>query len=247
MKSPFTVSQGSSVGASSYFRGMKPGDDIRRSWRDVAQVAHGLSRTNAAVQAVLDQVNGARKALGLVDQMHPFRLYNLPGILRVESDPEIDWRRFRVRAGKVIFDNANGVDATGTDGQDNDPYGWGFDNLPGTDIEVPEDEERWWFWLDFSFSEETGWGAVVRNYSDPAATAEANPSPWASFPVLDGRHIPLGYVDTKTRLDERTAIVRQYVFTDLMFGPIFEVCDNGATKHFSMPGVSKEAPAEPAP
>jgi hypothetical protein len=116
-----------------------------------------------------------------------------------------DWRKFRVRAGRV-FEN----EATGTDGADENPDAETYPTM--TDIEVPDLALEYWFWLEVSDA-----GAVVRHAEDPTVSDPVdNPNPWTTFPTLDGEHIPIGFVDTDTYSTEKRAVVRQLLRTDVI-------------------------------
>ena len=151
-------------------------------------------------------------------ELHPFRIYTLPDVLRAEPDPETDWRKFIVRAGRVME-----TDAEGTDGYDDDPDS---EFIPDTaeeyaEITVPEGEEEYWFWLEIDTSA-TPTTAVVRYGPTPTASTGPGTSswtstnPWTSAPVPDSDHIPIGKVDTSIESDTHTAVIRQYLRADIV-------------------------------
>lgn len=193
--------------------------DARKNWMALAQVAGRLPGLQAGIQGAYDQIAALQNAKNVMLGMHPFKLYQLPSVLRVTPDPANDWLAFRVRAGRVLES-----DATGTDGSDSNPDDEGFLNT-AADIYVPSNTLKFWFWLEIATGDTTT--AVVRYGSDPTAssyTDGGHPSlnwtttvPWTTFPKFDAPHLPIGWVDTQTNLSSNTAVVRQLLRTDVLW------------------------------
>ena len=62
--------------------------------------------------------------------------------------------------------------------------------------------------------------AVVRYGPDPTAEsygAWTTDNPWDGAPKPDAGHVPIGWVDTATNRSKYSAIIRQYLRTDLVF------------------------------
>lgn len=145
---------------------------------------------------------------------YPFKIY-VSGAN--PNDPDLDWRTFRVRGGKIFFDSADPTDVTGTDGTNDDPEG-GTPTDPGTDrFTVPEDILDYYVWLEYEYIG-GAWSATVVADSDPATNG------WGDFPTLDGHHFLIAHIDTQTKLEEKQAKIRQYQRDDLKFGPMLGVC-----------------------
>jgi hypothetical protein len=177
---------------------LRVGQDARRNWRRINELDAALARTDRAVEAQGIELAGmgrlaAYQGLGL----HPFRLYRLT-LRRVGWSGGAEWRTFRVRAGRVM-----GTDVTsGTDGVA-DPDGGVKPDGP-FDVVVPENCPRYWFWLDLSGT------PMVRHGEDPAQAG------WSGFPEPDAEHVPIGWVDTRSKAAEGTAVVRQFLRGDLV-------------------------------
>jgi hypothetical protein len=149
-----------------------------------------------------------------LDYMHPFKIYNVPSVLRVTPDDDNDWRLFRVRAGQVM-----GVDVTGTDADDANPDDESYPDVD--DFEVPISTPEYWFWI-----EDTGSGWVLRYGPDETASSyDGGPDPgqawtssnaWTTGPIPDSTHIPVGTVDTDTFSDDNTAVIRQLLRADVV-------------------------------
>ena len=209
----------SGAGLSSTVTVPKPGGDMRRNWVGLAQVASALKGQADATQALRGQLAVAKQMGRRLDILHPFKLYQLPDVLRVAQDADTDWRKFIVRAGNVM-----GVDATGTDGINADPDSEEYPT-ESAEILVPEAAAKFWFWLELVSGEITE--VLVRYGSDPTAesytpaegdptTAWTSTNAWSGVPVPDSAHIPIGWVDTDTFLAERSAVVRQLLRADMV-------------------------------
>ena len=172
---------------------IKIGEDSRKTWRKVNDIIEALDKATARLE------NAERRILELErrnrgGKLHPFCIYSHPSEER-DTPTAADWRTFRVRAG-TVFINGTEVTVTGTDGADEPDTG----ALAATgDIEVPEDDPQFWFWLEL-----TGGGS-------PAASVESGSTP----PTWDETHIPIGWVDVFTNAEDQSPIIRQFIRTDL--------------------------------
>ena len=126
---------------------------------------------------------------------HPFQIYVFPATERA-SPGSTDWRKFRVRGGYVIGKGTEPVEVSGTDGAklDDDPIAEG----DVTDITVDAEVERYWFWLDIDEGSDT----VLLDHG------ETPPTNWTLL------LIPIGWVDTNTKVADSEAIIRQFLRAD---------------------------------
>jgi hypothetical protein len=159
-------------------------------------------------------------------EFHPFKLYQLPQMYRDGTDPQTDWRRWRVRAGRVMEVNAIGTDGL-NDNPDQETYPLqGVDSPALADYLVPANVAQFWFWVEIGQDESGARTAVVRYHTDPTqasydggefAAQAWGPSdnPWSSFPKPDAQHVPIGWVDTSSQGGDLTAVVRQLLRTDV--------------------------------
>lgn len=193
---------------------IKPGEDSRKNWRSINQLE--LSRRfHAQLLGISSTIEADAENTPIAQQwssrLHPFKIYQLPWHLRTGEPTAADWRKIRVRAGRVLES-----DATGTDGHDVDPDSEEFPTA--SDITVPEDEAEFWVWLEIDTVEDTT-TAVVRYGTDPTAEAYGDwttEKPWTDFPKLDGSHVPIAKIDSATNADNKTLLVRQYLRTDII-------------------------------
>jgi hypothetical protein len=198
--------------------------DIRRHWLPLSQIAAGLSRLNASAQLTSDQLAALKRAGTWLGEMHPFKIYQYPAVLRADETSLDDWwRMFLVRAGRVLESDATGTDEIDAE-PDTDSFPFGA-SLTDNEITVPENLPQFWFWLEITSGSPTA--AVVRysdsptdsSYDDSVNPAWTSTDPWSTWPVPDDTHVPIGYVDTQTRLTEKVALVRQFLRADLVSVP----------------------------
>lgn len=173
-------------------------EDVRRYWKYLNSL-DSSRRLHAQLLGVTEdgvEKLGQVRPRGMIELLHPFKLYQLPSCLRATAS-STDWLKFRVRGGQVL-----GVDATGTDAAPN-PDIEVFPDV--TDITVPANTSEYWFWLTVT----DGVGAVTHGAS-PAAAG------WDGFPEPDSEHIPIGVVDTATYLIQCMPLVRQFLRSDVV-------------------------------
>ena len=200
MQTSFTAPGVSGPGAAGLIKTPGPGDDSRRNWTSIQQMAFALKGLTSGLQELRDQVNAMKERAAFLDTLHPFKIYQLPAVLRAAPNATTDWLKFRVRAGRVLGD-----DATGTDANDVNPDDETYPDVD--DITVPSGVEEYWFWLD---------GTVVKHGYDDGAGGDPVSQGWTSFPDPDATHIPIGFVDTDTLSGSYTAIIRQLLRTDVV-------------------------------
>jgi hypothetical protein len=187
-----------------------------RNWQVINQLNREGEAARQGLVAARYQLEGRRgqateENLGLF----PFCLYQLPSNFRSVVDPTTDWRRWRVRGGRVLES-----EATGTDGS-TDPYAEEYPAL-ATDILVPANTQKFWFWLEIGTSGTTT--AVVRYGPTPTASSYndgVNPSwtstnAWTSATKPDETHIPIGWVDTQTLAANSISKPRQLLTSDVV-------------------------------
>ena len=204
------------------------GGDSRRNWLSIAQLAGATKGLAAGVQTALDQVGALKGPLAAGDALHPFKIYRLPTIYRLESaqDPANDWRKFRVRAG-AVFGASAVYDVSGCDSYPFDPDS---DAYLSTDDEivVPDSTSRFWFWIEIGSAGGTT-TAVVRYGDDPTIDTSLTPyddgvNPewssarvWSVAPRPTRNFVPIGWVDTLSGHANKDATVRQFLRSDVLF------------------------------
>lgn len=196
-------------------RELKSGESAARNWERIN--ALGLVAADGGNHASQLRYRDRRPGSGVVEALHPFKIYQPPWEFVDGIDWSTFWRTFRVRAGQVL-----GVDATGTDAATDavpnaDPDALYYPS--GTvDVIVPAATAKFWFWLEVN-----GGAAVVRYGDDPTATRYpvtgtalwTSTNAWTASPVPDAQHVPIGWVDTNTHADELRAVVRQLLREDV--------------------------------
>lgn len=177
-----------------------PGGDVRRLWLPTAQTARALVSTRGAIQSQASLISNIKRPLKtLLATYHPFKIYQVPTVLRFAPNPATDWRKIRVRSGLLIFDDFDGITPDGTD----DAALPDTEDIPADladEITAPEDTAKFYLWID---------------YSDITA-------PFIGYdiakPDLDGTIIPLGWADSHTNSATRTLNIRQLLRTDWFLG-----------------------------
>lgn len=210
MQTAYNAPGRSGPGASSNVRVPMPGGDARRNWIATAQLASALAGQTNGLQNLRDQLATLKQIARRLDTLHPFKIYQLPDVLRVTPNPATDWLKFLIRAGNVL-----GTNATGTDAQDTDPDAEIYPPT-ATDITVPAKTAKYWFWLEIDTGA-TPVTAIVRHGTDP--TDDSYAIPWDTDPdnpVPDANHITIGCIDTLTHAADCTPIVRQLLREDIV-------------------------------
>ena len=220
MQTPFSAPGRCGLGASSNVKVPGAGGDVRRNWQAISQLASAVAGQAGASADLQSKLANLKMIARRLDELHPFKLYQIPSVLRVTPDPATDWRKFLVRAGRVME-----TDASGTDAVDSDPDSEIYPAAP-VEITMPENTSKFWFWLEIGSGGTTT--AVVRYGPDPTAASYGSvwtsTNPWTGAPVPDAQHIPIGWVDTNTHKDELRATVRQLLRADLVGGTGISPC-----------------------
>jgi hypothetical protein len=228
MQSPISTPGRSGPGQSSNVRIPNPGEPITRNFRAITQLASAVAGQASGLQTLKDQIAAGAQAVRPLAELHPFKIYQLPGFLRPDGEnPASDWLQFRVRAGRVLES-----DALGTDGEFNPLANADPDSeylpLDESDISVPIACPQFWFWLEIGQNDSGHTEAIVRYGPEPDASSYNDEweteNPWTGFPMPDAAHVPIGWVDTLTHASAYTPIIRQLLRTDLAGGT------GGATK-----------------
>lgn len=221
MQSPVSAPGRGGITSTSSIRVPAPGEDVSRNWTSIAQVASAVVSVAAGLQGFRDEFTARQPVSQRLIELHPFKIYRLPSYLRTTSDPTMDWRRFRVRAGRVLAADATGTDAAFDPAPNANPDSE-YVPMVSKEILAPINVAQFWFWLEVGSG---GTTAVVRygptptasSYSDgPNSWTSANP--WTLAPVPDSAHIPIGWVDTKSQQASYTAVIRQLLRADLVGG-----------------------------
>jgi hypothetical protein len=235
----FSTQTHAGIPASQRVRAPGQSDQVQAYWIPIAQTAGGLSATQQRVQEVRSDI----ELLSVPDYnftipFHPFRIYQLPHILRTTVDWTTDWKKFRVRAGSILVDGM-GHPVEGTDGHDLDTDTEAMAEADMDDIVLPDPGEtyphQYWIWIETKWQtptppETNGWTFTIRHAADPKVThATHNPTPWATWPDFDGSHITIGVITVAnaTAWANREATVRQFLRADLILGPLVSICIGG--------------------
>lgn len=198
-------------------------DDPAHDWKKInwcVQQIEQLKGQVSTLQAKVDSLTAQLTDSGV--PFHPFRIYQFPRTLRNSAalDPATDWRKVRVRAGRVGRTVVEDTDLC-DDNPDGPRYPLVDDNGdPITDITVPADCIAYWLWIEI-----VDGAPILKHSDDPEGEG------WATFPKPDATHFPVGYVDSQTLKDNHRVIIRQLLRTDLV-GPVMDVCvddGNGGT------------------
>ena len=210
MHSPISTPGRSGPGCSSNVKLPTAGGSVRRNWTAINQLASGLSGQAENVTALRAQVNALKFISRKLIELHPFKIYTLPSILR-RTPTTADWRTFIIRAGRVLGQDATGTDADANTAVNSDPDSeyiptW---TTPTPEIIVDSGQSKHWFWLEIN-----GTTATVKHGSN--ATADTGSNPWTTRPVPDATHIPIGWVDTATKASTRQPIIRQLLRADVI-------------------------------
>jgi len=185
------------------------GDPVGAHWRFINRQGHrvkfGADQTQTLQQFPTAATNGRLRKLMAREPMFPFRIYQLPGQYRDTLDPSSDWLKICVRAGRVLW-----FDATGTDGQNDDPDSETFPVSSGVgvgEITCTSNVPKFWIWLEIDFGAPS---AVVKSGSDPTTNG------WTAFPMIDANHLPIGFIDTQTNLASKILVIRQLLRADVI-------------------------------
>lgn len=226
MQTHFIAPGRSGSSTSSNLKAPTAGGLVRKNWIAINQLAAGLLGQAGAVQALRGALESAKNIARRLDTLHPFKLYQLPSVLRETPDPATDWRKFLVRAGRVFE-----TDATGTDAIDSDPDSEEYAASP-TEITVPEATDDYYFWIEIDTAVSPTTAIVRHGTLAQAIAGSSGGSPWPDAPVPDSEHIPIGTVDTDTYASDYQPKVRQLLRTD-----IIQVGSGGSFQRFLVKSV----------
>ncbi len=211
MQTLFTAPGRSGHGRSSRFRAPARGAAVRNNWVSINQLAAGLLGQSAALQSVRGQFEALKLIARYLDSLHPFKIYQLPAVLRAAPDPASDWRKVLVRAGRVLE-----TDATGTDAVNSDPDSETYPATP-SETTVSADTDDFYFWLEVDTSASPTTATVRSGTLAEAIDGSSGGSAWPAAPVPDTDHIPIGVVDTQTAASDKRPIIRQLLRADIIF------------------------------
>jgi hypothetical protein len=196
---------------------LKSGQGFSGHWRNINSQGAGIYEGNTQMWGrqhfPAQSANGRMRRTFGRERMFPFRIYQLPEWFRSAPNPAVDWLKFCVRGGNVLY-----FDATGTDGYNADPYAEYFPTASGAGVgEVALTAgKQTWFWLSINLGTpaavmQCGYSGqtVSGNTGDPIALG------WTNFPDPNPGYLRIGYVDTLTNEATCVPIVRQYLFGDV--------------------------------
>jgi hypothetical protein len=167
-------------------------------WRSVAQIAGGLADVQAGTEAASAAFQARKYTQDAQTLLHPFKIYQLPGVLRGTPNYAADWLKFRVRAGRVYINGAP-ANVAGTDAADTDPDAENYPNV--SDISVPSNTASYKIWIEIS-------GAN--------ASINSGANGWSGYPNTSATIIPVGIIDTQSSSGSATAVVRQILRADVL-------------------------------
>jgi hypothetical protein len=184
---------------------------------------------------------------------NPFRY---PPTSSIQDEPEIAWRTFLVRAGRV---EDKVLDGDGCDYYDDDPdsdyYPTGVDGIPGPNptshphrhpgrhrrLLVLDRDQSTTKPATTAPTAPANGNRSCATATDPTDNDDAE-NDWETFPKSDGLHIPIGYIDTKTT--PGVAIVRQLLRADIFPAYKVNACDeNNNPIKLHIPAAFKEPDA----
>jgi len=174
-------------------------EDARKNWRTINGALVELRRAIADTGRTADSVQNLRRITGRqITDRYPFRVYRTPPSLRLTADANW-WRKFTVQHGYV-----NNVKTATTDDADGE---WGVNQT--IEIVVPSGSAHYYIWVDSTLS-----GSNVT-----ANTIQSGPAPWPGFPNQTQTNkfsTLLARIDTLTNLALKQAIIRQFVYEDII-------------------------------
>lgn len=161
-----------------------------------------------------------------INPWHPFRIYKAPASTN-QADKVNDWRRFRVRSGRVgvVFPN-NVVDSDRVV----DPYSSEQPVVAAEFLMPGYAGQRFWFWLEIGDGTAAVKAQAVASIDPEATPATALPTEvniGGDFVNIHPKYRPIGYFEV---LDPNTQSVRvvQNLVADLI-GPMLRLCWEGTT------------------
>lgn len=199
---------------------LRSGDTTRRDWQRINQLAADGKYGRYETINLRDKVTEMDR-MGLDDgYFYPLKIYSFPSCWRANANISADWLKFRVHAGRYQGIKVLNTDVHDTNHGDTNYPSFPDDDIPidegdVADIAIPVNTQQYWFWIDVSSPNtptlKSGFSgqSVSGNIGDPSGLG------WATFPVPDSNHIPLGWVDTKFDAANHHAVTRQLVRSDV--------------------------------
>lgn len=211
-------------------REIKPGEPIRQARPVINAATAGVRFLDGEMSQTRADISELRRNPRYDFNLHPFGIYQLPYRFRADADRTAnDWRKFRVRSGRLLLNLATGTLPTGTDGATNPD----LPEFPDVaDVTVPANTAQYWFWIYITLAD-----PLTAEIKHAASGSISSGNNWDNWPELDLLHIPIGYVDTNTRASEFIATVRQFIRADIYLGVReTEGCDaDGNTQYALIP------------
>jgi hypothetical protein len=195
----------------------RSGQPIARQFRRLNDLGRSVSAAGQEVINLRHRTEGGRASFN-ADFRHPFQVYQIPIEYRDSPDPNSDWRRFVIRAGRVFE-----TDCSGTDGADANPDSEAIGD-DANELLVPEVTPKWWIWIEIGKDAYDATTAVIRysdtpnsnSYSDGNNPSWTSNAAWTGAPKPDSTHIPIAWVDTDTDNATHEAHVRQLLRADVI-------------------------------
>ncbi len=198
---------------------LRSGEDGSTNWTYINAHTTELQSARGAATDLQARVEAASDKMDAAGDFFPFRIYQ---VFSQPLDPPHDWRRYKVRAGRVKETVASGTDSTDSNPDAEDLLY--YDPAHPNYITVADSTPQFWFWLEIGADGSGNTTAAVRFGPDPTVstysdgtTSWTSTNPWSGFPVPDSAHAPIGWVDTQTKHADKIAIVRQLLRNDLVF------------------------------
>lgn len=180
---------------------LESGQDSRRTWRHNNLLLEEQNQHSIRLRALETPSNRRQLQPGLgVVTFFPFRIYVFPSGRRTTPDATTDWRKFRVRNGRVVGNTTDPIEVAGTDLAAN-PDSDTIDEADVTDITVASGVAAYWFWLTIDEGSAT---ATLAHGTTPPAT-------WTLTTI------PIGYVNTSGAFaTNKQADIQQLLRTDVI-------------------------------
>ena len=176
-------------------------------WKDVRALNIRVSELTKIISVQSQIISAIRRGQSSLSGLHPFKIYRLPSQYR-DGGPTpdgLDWRRIRVRTGRVFVNDLQLV--AGTDAVTQPEIETFLDNPMAADILVPEMDDSFYIWVRFDDS-----GAQLYYGDDPGSTADPD---FDSFPNNDSKHIIIGIVDSQSLAASQQLNITQLVRADI--------------------------------
>ena len=211
---------------------MRSSDSIYKQWSKISELSSGHNSLIQVINQMTRDIKRLSDRLTIGLGFFPFKIYTVPNFFRPTTDQlqytaSANWRTVRVRGGYVFADYISTQSyVQGTDGME---LYTDLSTLPSSsvgyyDIQVPESQSMFWFFIEQSGSKTSVSSSYYLRYAatTPASySAIGNPHPWVSFPsasfgTSSYQYYPIGWCDSNTSGSTNNLLIRQIQRTDIV-------------------------------